>query len=83
MDIGRRHWAIAEGWIPPYSQGPEPAMTSHETSDGIPVIRQIRRTVSSSSPQSGEQIAALQKMTHIPRSIRACLLECGDVSPLF
>ena len=31
MSIGRRHWAIAEGWIPPYSHGPEPAMTSHET----------------------------------------------------
>jgi len=31
VKIGRKHWAIAEGWIPPYSQGPEPAMTSHET----------------------------------------------------
>ncbi|HET7636373.1 MAG TPA: sensory rhodopsin transducer [Candidatus Limnocylindria bacterium] len=29
--MGRRRWAIAEGWIPPYSHGPEPAMTSHET----------------------------------------------------
>ena len=29
--IGRTTWAIAEGWIPPYSHGPEPAMTSHET----------------------------------------------------
>ena len=31
MSIGRKHWAIAEGWIPPRSHGPEPAMTSHET----------------------------------------------------
>ena len=31
MTIGRKQWAIAEGWIPPYSHGPEPAMTSHET----------------------------------------------------
>jgi hypothetical protein len=31
MSIGRRHWAIPEGWIPPTSHGPEPAMTSHET----------------------------------------------------
>lgn len=31
MSIGRKQWAIAEGWIPPYSHGPEPAMTSHET----------------------------------------------------
>src|SRR5947209_17119618 len=31
MDIGRTDWAIAEGWIPPYSHGPDPAMTSHET----------------------------------------------------
>jgi hypothetical protein len=28
--IGQRTWAIAEGWIPDSSNGPEPAMTSHE-----------------------------------------------------
>jgi hypothetical protein len=28
--IGQRTWAIAEGWIPDGSNGPEPAMTSHE-----------------------------------------------------
>jgi hypothetical protein len=30
MKIGRKHWAIAEGYIPPYSHGPAPQMTSHE-----------------------------------------------------
>ena len=29
--IGRRRWAIAEGYIPAWSNGPEPQMTSHET----------------------------------------------------
>lgn len=29
--IGRRVWAIAEGYIPGLSHGPEPQMTSHET----------------------------------------------------
>jgi len=29
--IGHRCWAIAEGHIPGWSNGPEPAMTSHET----------------------------------------------------
>jgi len=29
--IGTTRWAIAEGWIPSESNGPEPAMTSHET----------------------------------------------------
>lgn len=29
--IGRKRWAIAEGYIPSWSQGPEPQMTSHET----------------------------------------------------
>lgn len=29
--IGRRRWAIAEGYIPAASTGPEPEMTSHET----------------------------------------------------
>jgi len=28
--IGRKHWAIAEGYIPPASNGPAPEMTSHE-----------------------------------------------------
>jgi len=31
MTIGRRTWAIAEGWIPARSHGPEPEMLSHET----------------------------------------------------
>ncbi len=29
--LGRRRWAIAEGYIPPESTGPAPEMTSHET----------------------------------------------------
>lgn len=29
--IGRKVWAIAEGWIPSWSHGPEPEMLSHET----------------------------------------------------
>jgi hypothetical protein len=29
--IGRKTWAIAEGYIPGWSHGPEPALTSHET----------------------------------------------------
>jgi hypothetical protein len=29
--IGRQRWAIAEGYIPGGSTGPEPEMTSHET----------------------------------------------------
>ena len=31
MSIGRKRWAIAEGYIPGWSNGPEPEMTSHET----------------------------------------------------
>ena len=29
--IGRKRWAIAEGYIPSSSHGPEPQLTSHET----------------------------------------------------
>jgi hypothetical protein len=29
--LGSKHWAIAEGYIPTSSHGPEPEMTSHET----------------------------------------------------
>jgi hypothetical protein len=29
--IGRMRWAIAEGYIPSQSHGPDPEMTSHET----------------------------------------------------
>jgi hypothetical protein len=31
VPIGRTRWAIAEGYIPEESTGPEPEMTSHET----------------------------------------------------
>ncbi len=31
QSIGRTRWAIAEGYIPSWSNGPEPQMTSHET----------------------------------------------------
>jgi hypothetical protein len=30
-EIGKRSWAIAEGWIPGSSHGPAPQLTSHET----------------------------------------------------
>ncbi len=29
--VGHRRWAIAEGYIPGWSNGPEPQFTSHET----------------------------------------------------
>lgn len=29
--VGRRRWVIAEGYIPSWSNGPEPQFTSHET----------------------------------------------------
>ena len=31
MDIGKRHWAIPEGYIPAQSHGPRPELVSHET----------------------------------------------------
>jgi hypothetical protein len=31
VTLGRKYWAIAEGWIPSWSHGPEPEMLSHET----------------------------------------------------
>ena len=30
-DIGKKRWAIAEGYIPTWSHGPTPEMVSHET----------------------------------------------------
>ncbi|MFL6623309.1 MAG: sensory rhodopsin transducer [Sulfurifustaceae bacterium] len=30
-EIGKKRWAIAEGYIPAWSHGPDPQMTSHET----------------------------------------------------
>lgn len=31
MELGKRYWAIAEGYIPPHSNGKFPEMESHET----------------------------------------------------
>lgn len=30
-ELGKKRWAIAEGYIPAWSHGPEPQLTSHET----------------------------------------------------
>jgi hypothetical protein len=30
-EIGRRRWAVAEGYIPKWSHGPEPELVSHES----------------------------------------------------
>ena len=38
--IGRTIWAIAEGYIPSSSTGPEPQMTSHETACILNVTEQ-------------------------------------------
>lgn len=37
--IGRMHGAIAEGYIPDYSNGPEPEMLSHETVSMLDRVR--------------------------------------------
>lgn len=45
LAMGAKRWAIAEGYIPGGSHGPEPSMTSHETacllnsSDGVANVR--------------------------------------------
>lgn len=31
QDLGKKRWAIAEGYIPQWSHGPEPELKSHET----------------------------------------------------
>jgi hypothetical protein len=31
LPLGQKRWAIAEGYIPGWSNGPEPQFTSHET----------------------------------------------------
>jgi hypothetical protein len=31
MEVGRKLWVIADGYMPEQSNGPEPEMTSHET----------------------------------------------------
>jgi hypothetical protein len=31
VDVGKKRWAIAEGYIPSWSTGPEPQFESHET----------------------------------------------------
>ncbi len=38
--IGRKQWAIPEGYIPSQSHGPEPKMTSHETACLLNVSQQ-------------------------------------------
>ncbi|MEX2492286.1 MAG: sensory rhodopsin transducer [Nitrospirales bacterium] len=48
LSIGAKRWAIAEGYIPAQSHGPEPQMTSHETACFLNVSNepaQVRMTI--------------------------------------
>ncbi len=47
-DIGHRVWAIAEGYIPPGSTGPEPELSSHDTAcllNATDRVARVRLTV--------------------------------------
>ncbi len=41
MEVGRKIWVIAEGYIPKESNGPEPQFTSHETACILNASRKI------------------------------------------
>jgi hypothetical protein len=46
--VGHTRWVIAEGWIPGWSHGPAPTLTTHETAcilNAGPVDAHIRVTV--------------------------------------
>jgi hypothetical protein len=53
--IGHTRWAIAEGYIPDSSKGPEPEMTSHETVCLLNTSDSAARSKSQSSSQIGSR----------------------------
>ncbi len=43
FDVGHKVWAIAEGYLPPASTGPEPELESHETACLLNASNQVAR----------------------------------------
>ena len=68
MSIGRKQWAIAEGYIPPYSHGPSPQMTSHEACASS--MRATKQHISKSSSFTKPEIPSVYGFDVRPRRSR-------------
>ena len=77
--IGRRRWAIAEGYIPEGSHGPKPAMLSHETAcllnataeEAHVTITRLLQESRAGRPVSRDRAAAAHAARALQRSARA------------
>src|SRR5262249_3933163 len=92
--MGRKHWAIAEAFIPGESNGPAPLMTSHETvcmlntgeSDAhveITIYFQDRDPVGSLWCQHNGPSTCSSTTSIIPLEYRATLRMRARSSPMF
>lgn len=68
--IGKKIWAIAEGYIPPYGNGKEPQFTSHETAcilntNKTPANIQLTVYFSDKKPVTYHITVAAERTKHI------------------
>lgn len=74
--IGRKRWAIAEGYLPGWSNGPEPEMKSHETAcilNAGDADASVRITVffADREPVGPFEVrVGARRTAHAPRSLR-------------
>jgi hypothetical protein len=80
--IGHRRWAVAEGYIPGWSNGPEPQFTSHETACLLNVSDEDAHVEITVFFSDREPIAPYRLRVPAPRTLHVRFNELEDPEPI-
>ena len=80
--IGHRRWAVAEGYIPGWSNGPEPQFTSHETACLLNVSDEDAHVEITVFFSDREPIAPYRLRVPAPRTLHVRFNELTDPQPV-
>ena len=80
--IGHRRWAVAEGYIPGWSNGPEPQFTSHETACLLNVSDEDAHVEITVFFSDREPIAPYRLRVPAPRTLHVRFNELEDHEPI-
>ena len=80
--IGRRRWAIAEGYIPGWSNGPKPFMESHETACFLNASDQDARVEITVFYSDREPVGPYRIVVPARRTLHVRFNELSDPEPI-
>lgn len=80
--IGAKRWAIAEGYIPGWSHGPEPQMTSHETACLLNVSDQDAHVTFTIFFSDREPVGPYKKVLPARRTMHLRFNDLDDPEPI-